>query len=138
MATAVRYGSGSDGIQRRLPETSLEHSGDTVHNSFGECAEYIKNVPSRKTDQKDAEWIAQLLQHGLLRPSYAPLRNHPRPKRLDQNAGESFPGSFAHQYQSSNSEGARRRKPGRAMLEDIIAVKMIRSTSPPSPWVIGA
>jgi hypothetical protein len=63
---------------------------------------------------------------------------HPRPTRLDQNAGESFPGSFAHQYQSSNSEGARRRKPGRAMLEDIIAVKMIRSTSPPSPWVIGA
>jgi transposase len=29
-------------------------------------------VPGRKTDQKDAEWIAQLLQHGLLRPSYVP------------------------------------------------------------------
>ena len=25
-----------------------------------------------KTDQKDAEWIAQLLQYGLLRPSYVP------------------------------------------------------------------
>jgi transposase len=33
-------------------------------------AQHIKNVPGRKTDQKDAEWIAQLLQHGLLRPSY--------------------------------------------------------------------
>jgi hypothetical protein len=29
-------------------------------------------VRGQKTDQKDAEWIAQLLQHGLLRPSYVP------------------------------------------------------------------
>jgi transposase len=35
-------------------------------------AQHIKNVPGRKTDQKDAEWIAQLLQHGLLRSSYVP------------------------------------------------------------------
>jgi transposase len=35
-------------------------------------AQHIKNVPGRKTDQKDAEWIAQLLQHGLLRASYVP------------------------------------------------------------------
>jgi transposase len=35
-------------------------------------AQHIKNVPARKGDQKDAEWIAQLLQHGLLRPSYVP------------------------------------------------------------------
>jgi transposase len=35
-------------------------------------AQHIKNVPGRKTDQKDAKWIAQLLQHGLLRPSYVP------------------------------------------------------------------
>jgi hypothetical protein len=35
-------------------------------------AQHIKNVPGRKTDQKDAEWIAQLLQYGLLRPRYVP------------------------------------------------------------------
>lgn len=35
-------------------------------------AHFIKNVPGRKTDVKDAEWIAQLLQHGLLRPSFVP------------------------------------------------------------------
>jgi transposase len=35
-------------------------------------ARHIKNVPGRKTDVKDAEWIAQLLQHGLLRPSFIP------------------------------------------------------------------
>jgi transposase len=35
-------------------------------------ARHIKNVPGRKTDVKDAEWIAQLLQHGLLSPSFVP------------------------------------------------------------------
>jgi transposase len=35
-------------------------------------ARHIKNVPGRKTDVKDAEWIAQLLQHGLLQPSFVP------------------------------------------------------------------
>lgn len=29
-------------------------------------------VPGRKTDVKDAEWIAELLQHGLLRQSFIP------------------------------------------------------------------
>src|SRR6266436_10417302 len=35
-------------------------------------AQHIKAVPGRKTDQKDAEWIADLLRHGLLRPSFVP------------------------------------------------------------------
>src|SRR5260370_4819833 len=35
-------------------------------------AQHIKAVPGRKTDTKDAEWIADLLQHGLLRPSFIP------------------------------------------------------------------
>jgi len=35
-------------------------------------AQHIKTVPGRKTDVKDAEWIADLLQHGLLRPSLIP------------------------------------------------------------------
>ena len=37
-------------------------------------AQHIKNVPGRKTDAKDSEWIAQLLQCGLLKPSYIPSR----------------------------------------------------------------
>ncbi len=40
-------------------------------------AQHIKAVPGRKTDVKDAEWIADLLQHGLLRASFVP----PRPQR---------------------------------------------------------
>jgi transposase len=37
-------------------------------------AQHIKKVPGRKTDMKDAEWIAQLLQCGLLKPSFIPDR----------------------------------------------------------------
>jgi transposase len=35
-------------------------------------AQHLKAVPGRKTDVKDAEWIAELLQHGLLRASFIP------------------------------------------------------------------
>ncbi len=35
-------------------------------------ARHMKAVPSRKTDVKDAEWIADLLRHGLLTASYIP------------------------------------------------------------------
>ncbi len=34
----------------------------------------LKQVPGRKSDVKDAQWIAQLLQHGLLRSSFVPGR----------------------------------------------------------------
>jgi len=37
-------------------------------------AHHIKAVPGRKTDVKDAEWIADLLQHGLVRGSFIPER----------------------------------------------------------------
>jgi transposase len=35
-------------------------------------AQHIKRVPGRKTDVQDAEWIAQLLQHGLLAGGFVP------------------------------------------------------------------
>lgn len=35
---------------------------------------HIKTVPGRKTDVKDAEWIADLLRHGLVRGSFIPDR----------------------------------------------------------------
>ena len=38
-------------------------------------AKHMKNVPGRKTDVKDAEWIAGLLRHGLLQGSYIPDRD---------------------------------------------------------------
>jgi transposase len=44
-------------------------------------ARHIRNVPGRKTDVKDAEWIAQLVEAGLVRPSLVP----PRPIRILRN-----------------------------------------------------
>jgi transposase len=35
---------------------------------------HLKHVPGRKTDVKDCEWIAELLEHGLLRGSFIPPR----------------------------------------------------------------
>jgi transposase len=40
-------------------------------------ARHIRNVPGRKTDVKDAEWIAELVCCGLIRPSFVP----PKPLR---------------------------------------------------------
>jgi transposase len=35
-------------------------------------AHHLRNVPGRKTDVKDSEWICQLVQHGLVKPSFVP------------------------------------------------------------------
>lgn len=35
-------------------------------------AAHMRQVPGRKTDVQDADWLADLLQHGLLRPSFVP------------------------------------------------------------------
>jgi len=41
-------------------------------------ARHMKAVPGRKTDIKEAQWIAELLQHGLLKASFVP----PPPQRM--------------------------------------------------------
>jgi transposase len=51
-------------------------------------AEHLKHVPGRKTDVRDAEWICQLVEHGLVRPSFVPpkeireLRNLTRYRKV--------------------------------------------------------
>ena len=35
-------------------------------------AEHLRNVPGRKTDVADSVWIAELVEHGLVRPSFVP------------------------------------------------------------------
>lgn len=47
-------------------------------------ANHMKAVPGRKTDVKDAEWIADLLQHGLLKPSYIPDKDQRELRELVQ------------------------------------------------------
>ena len=61
---------------------AIESTGDYWKPVFnlleGTCevilvnAQHVKAVPGRKTDGKDAAWLAELLQHGLLRASFIP------------------------------------------------------------------
>ncbi len=44
--------------------------------------QHIKQVPGRKTDVKDCEWIAELLRHGLLRGSFIPDAEQRRAREL--------------------------------------------------------
>jgi transposase len=71
----------------QVTHTAMESTGSywkPVYNLLEEQAEllvvnaqHVKAVPGRKTDVKDAEWIADLLRHGLLRGSFIP----PKPQR---------------------------------------------------------
>ena len=47
-------------------------------------AHHMKAVPGRKTDVQDAEWIADLLQHGLLKASYIPSKDQRELRELVQ------------------------------------------------------
>jgi transposase len=68
--------------QAGCPHVAMESTGvywRPVYNLLeGQCellvvnAQHIKAVPGRKTDVKDAAWIAELLRHGLLRGSFIP------------------------------------------------------------------
>jgi transposase len=95
-------------------------------------AQHIKNVPGRKTDQKDAEWIAQLLQHGLLRASYVPceiirdLRDLTRMRASLSQETSRISSRIQKVLEDANVKLASVAtnalgKSGRAMLEDIIA-----------------
>ena len=35
-------------------------------------AHHVKNVPGRKTDMSDAAWLADVVAHGMVRPSFVP------------------------------------------------------------------
>lgn len=37
-------------------------------------AQHVKQVPGRKTDAKDSEWLAELMLHGMLKPSFIPAK----------------------------------------------------------------
>ena len=65
-------------------------------------AQHIKKVPGRKTDVKDAEWIAQLLQCGLLRPSLVPDRKQREVRDLTRQRSMDRRG-----HRQSDESGAR-------------------------------
>jgi transposase len=45
-------------------------------------AQHIMNVPGRKTDESDAEWLAKLLRCGLVKPSFVPDRQFRQLRQL--------------------------------------------------------
>ena len=72
-------------IERRVTLVGMEATGvywKPVHwvleDAVGEVwvinARHMRNVPGRKTDVADAQWGAQLIEHGLVRPSFVPER----------------------------------------------------------------
>jgi transposase len=72
-------------LERRVTHVAMESTGVfwvPVYNLLEPTglellvvnAQHIKAVPGRKTDVKDAEWIAELLGHGLLKGSFIPDR----------------------------------------------------------------
>ena len=52
----------------------IEEFSPYYENIIVANAHHMRNLPGRKSDIKDAEWIATLLQHGLLEPSFVPDR----------------------------------------------------------------
>ena len=48
-------------------------------------AHHYKAIPGRKTDVKDCEWLADLLRHGLLKPSFIPPLDGRHAKMLTHN-----------------------------------------------------
>lgn len=70
--------------ERRVTHVAMESTGvfwkpifNLLEEEFSAMvvnAQHVKAVPGRKTDVKDAEWIADLLRHGLVRGSFIPDR----------------------------------------------------------------
>jgi transposase len=69
-AGCTHVGMESTGVYWRPVHALLEDAFTVVVGN----AQRIKNVPGRKTDVKDCEWIADLLRHGLIAPSFVPER----------------------------------------------------------------
>jgi transposase len=69
----THVGMEATGIYWKPVHTVLEDDFEVVVGN----AHHIKNVPGRKTDVKDSEWIADLLRHGLIAKSFVP----PKPIR---------------------------------------------------------
>lgn len=66
----THVGMESTGVYWRPVHAVLEEHVEVIVGN----ARHIRNVPGRKTDVKDAEWIADLVCCGLIRPSFVPSK----------------------------------------------------------------
>ena len=64
----------STGVYWRPVYEIIEDHCERIDNIIVTNASHMRNVPGRKNDEDDAEWIATLLRHGLLTPSFVPER----------------------------------------------------------------
>ena len=72
-------------------------------------AQHVKNVPGRKTDTQDAQWLCQLLECGLLRASFVPPEADPRAARPDAVSQVADPGARAGGQPAAQGARGRRR-----------------------------
>ena len=81
--------------QERITDVAMESTGvywRPVFNVLGQDfnlvlvnARHIKNVPGRKTDVMDAEWLCKLLRAGMLRGSFVPAKEVRRLRALTRH-----------------------------------------------------
>ena len=64
----------STGVYWRPIYEAIEEFSVYYENIIVANAHHMRNLPGRKSDVKDAQWIATLLQHGLLESSFVPER----------------------------------------------------------------
>lgn len=62
----------STGVYWRPVYEAIERNSPYYENIIVGNAHHMKNVPGRKSDVKDAEWIATLILHGLVEKSFVP------------------------------------------------------------------
>ena len=67
-AGTTHVGMESTGVYWRPVYAVLEGDFELIVGN----ARHVRNVPGRKTDVKDAEWIAELVRHGLIAKSFVP------------------------------------------------------------------
>ena len=108
-------------------------------------AAHMRNVPGRKTDLADCQWIAELHEYGLLRPSFIPAgavanmraRNRYRKKLIQQRVSEGQRLSKVLEDAGIKIDSVASDmlgKSGRAMIEALIAGNATRNGSPAWPW----
>jgi transposase len=85
----THVGMGSTGADWKPVHAVLEGHFELIVGN----AHHIRNVPGRKTDVTDAEWLADLIRHGLIKPRFVPpppLRNLRDLVRLRRSVSEAL------------------------------------------------
>ena len=114
----THVGMESTGIYWKPVHTILEGHFELIVAN----AHHIKTVPGRKTDVKDAEWTADLVRHGLVKPSFVPpppIRDLRDLVRLRRSLSEALATEqnrtlklLEHQVGQRGQPGVRRLRPG--------------------------